>query len=89
MHEMSLLRDLLQEVERQFAAAREAGATDLVALKVRIGALAHISGDHFREHFEHATRDHVAKDTRLDIVELTDESDPEAQEIVLESIEVA
>lgn len=86
MHEMTLLRDLLRKIDE--VAARER-AERVVGVKVRIGALAHISGPHFREHFEHATRGHVAEGAELDVVESRDASDPMAQEIVLESIEVA
>ncbi len=85
MHEMTLLRDLLHKIE---AIAEREDAERVVGVKVRIGALAHISGEHFREHFEEATVGHVAEGARLDVVELHDETDPLAQEIVLESIEV-
>lgn len=85
MHEMTLLRDLLRKIER--IAAQEK-ASHVVGVKVRIGALAHISGEHFREHFEQATDGHVAEDAELEVVEMSDESDPLAQEIVLESIQV-
>ncbi|QDG49538.1 hydrogenase maturation nickel metallochaperone HypA [Persicimonas caeni] len=85
MHEMTLLRDLLRKIE--LIAAQEE-ASRVVGVKVRIGALAHISGEHFREHFEQATEGHVAEDAELEVVEMTDESDPLAQEIVLESIQV-
>ena len=57
-------------------------------MRVRLGALSHITADHFREHFEHAIRETVAKDAKLDVVENKDEKDPQAQEIILESIEV-
>ncbi|WP_222615359.1 hydrogenase/urease maturation nickel metallochaperone HypA [Persicimonas caeni] len=82
---MTLLRDLLRKIE--LIAAQEE-ASRVVGVKVRIGALAHISGEHFREHFEQATEGHVAEDAELEVVEMTDESDPLAQEIVLESIQV-
>jgi hydrogenase nickel incorporation protein HypA/HybF len=85
MHEMTLLRDLLRKIE--LIAAQEE-ASRVVGVKVRIGALAHISGEHFREHFEQATEGHVAEDAELEVVEMSDESDPLAQEIVLESIQV-
>lgn len=85
MHEMTLLRDLLHKIDE---IARREQASRVVGVKVRIGALAHISGEHFREHFEEATQGHVAQGARLDVVELSDESDPLAQEIVLESLEV-
>lgn len=86
MHEMSLLRDLLKKIDE---IARTEGAARVVGVKVWLGAFSHISADHFREHFEEATVGHVAEGARLEVTESDDESDPNAQEIVLESVEVA
>ena len=85
MHEFSLLADLLDKIHK---VAAEQNAMSVTAVKVRIGALAHISADHFREHFEHATRDTIIELARLDIAASTDEAAPDAQDIVLESVEV-
>jgi hydrogenase nickel incorporation protein HypA/HybF len=57
-------------------------------MKVRLGALAHISAQHFREHFVQAASGTVAEGARLDIEESSDQSDPRAQDILLETVEV-
>jgi hydrogenase nickel incorporation protein HypA/HybF len=85
MHELSLMADLMRKLT---AITREQGAKKLVRVTIKLGALAHISRDHFREHFVHAARGTPAEGARLDIVELTDETDLHAQGIVLESVVV-
>ena len=55
---------------------------------MKLGALAHISGKHFREHFEQATLGTLAEGARLDIDVSTDQSDPHAQDILLQSVDV-
>lgn len=85
MHEMSLLNDLLAKIER--LAEGNPGAR-VVGVTVRLGALAHISAAHFREHFERAGVGSVAQAARLDILQSDDESAADAQDIVLESIDL-
>ncbi|MEY3122296.1 MAG: hydrogenase maturation protease [Nitrosomonas sp.] len=88
MHEFSLMADLLRKIER---IAQEAGGQEkiaITAIRVKLGALSHISAAHFREHFEIAIKGTVAGGARLDVEELTDTSDPHAQEIILDSLEV-
>ena len=88
MHEFSLMADLLRKIER---IAQDAGGREkivLTAIHVKLGALSHISAEHFREHFETAIKGTVAEGARLDVEELTDPNDPNAQEIILDSIEV-
>ncbi len=82
MHEMSLMADLLRKVEAT------AQAQQVVSVTVKLGALSHISPEHFREHFAQATRGTIAEGARLEIEVLTDLSDPQAQQIVLDSVEV-
>ena len=86
MHEMGLLRDLLRKIDEISRA--EAGAK-VVHVNVWLGAFSHISADHFREHFEEMIPGHPAQDAVLEVVESDDESHPHAQEIVLESVELA
>lgn len=86
MHEHSLLKDLLKKID---TIAKENNSDKIVGVKVRLGALSHISDEHFREHFERAVKGTVAENAKLDVVTLTDISDPQAQEIILESVEVA
>jgi len=85
MHEHSLMKDLLNKIGQL---ARENNARKVTEVKVRLGALSHISADHFRDHFTESTRGTVAEQADLVIEQLTDESDPRAQDIVLDSIKI-
>ena len=60
----------------------------MVGVAVWIGALAHISASHFREHFEDGSRGSLAQGARLDIEVSDDPEHPQAQDILLRSIEV-
>ena len=86
MHEFSLLKDLLQKIE---SVAQENRSDQVVGVRVKLGALAHISPSHLREHFDHAVVGTVAEGARLDIEELQDERDPHAQKIILDTVEIA
>jgi len=85
MHEFSLINDLMRKIE---SITREHGGRKIVSIKVSLGALSHISPEHFREHFIQAAARTVAAGTRLDIEQRKDETDPHAQDILLESVEV-
>ena len=85
MHELSLIADLLQKVESIAAAEK---APKVLAVTVKLGALAHISPEHFRDHFARAARGTIAEDARLFVELSEDVQDPQAQEIVLESVTV-
>ncbi|MFV1980665.1 MAG: hydrogenase/urease maturation nickel metallochaperone HypA [Rhodothermia bacterium] len=86
MHEMSLLADLMKKV-KEIAAAND--ADEVVEVTVRLGAMAHISPDHLREHFVKAAVGTVAEGADLVVIESDDMADPNAQNIILDSIEVA
>ena len=86
MHEFSLLKDLLQKIE---SIAQENGSDQVISVRVKLGALAHISPSHLREHFDQAVVGTVAEGARLDIEVLQNEHDPHAQEIILDSVEIA
>lgn len=85
MHEFSLLADLLRKVE---AVRVQNGGGQVTRVRVWIGALAHISAGHFREHFEHAVASTPLQRAELEVEESRDESNPNAQQILLESVEV-
>ena len=86
MHEASLMKDLMGKIE---GVARQQKASRVLGISVRLGALSHMSADHFREHFEVASHGTVAEGARLNIEVLTDLNDPHAQEILLDSVEIA
>lgn len=85
MHEFSLINDLMRKVT---SIALEQRASKVVGLTVKLGALSHLSPEHFREHFVHVSRGTVAEGAQLKIEILTDMTDPQSQEIRLESIDV-
>ena len=85
MHEFSLINDLMKKIE---SIASDQGGGKIVGVKVKLGALSHISPEHFREHFDEAAVGTAAANAALDVEQLTDENDPQAQEIILESVEV-
>ena len=85
MHEFSLMADLLGKIEEL---ALEQRASRVVGVKVKLGALAHISSDHFRDHFVEGVRGTKAEGALLEIEVSDDIDDLNAQDILLESIEV-
>jgi hydrogenase nickel incorporation protein HypA/HybF len=85
MHEFSLIADLMRKIESIALAERVRKVTKV---KVTLGAWCHLSVAHLREHFAHAAHGTVAEGALLEIEELTEVTDPHAQAIVLESVEV-
>lgn len=85
MHEASLTASLLG---RAVAQARAAGAVRIVGLTVRLGALSHLSPEHFRDHFRDAARGTLAEGATLDTIVDTDIRADGAADIRLEAIEV-
>jgi hydrogenase nickel incorporation protein HypA/HybF len=85
MHEASLMNHLIQTIE---AIAQEQNATKVLAVKIRLGALSHLSVEHVSEHFAIATHQTLIEGARLDIETSDDIADPTAQDIFLESLEV-
>ena len=82
MHELSLMKSLMSKIQ---SIAAEQGARRVVRVRLKLGAMGHISPDHLRGHFVEAARGTSAEGAELDIQEL---HDPLAQEILLDSIEV-
>lgn len=85
MHEASLIRDLMGKVR---ALAEAEGANRVTTVRVWLGALSHMSADHFREHFAQASKGTIADGASLEIEESTGIDDPNAQELLLRSVEV-
>ena len=85
MHEMGLITDLIKKIE---TVAREQNAEHVLSASVWLGALSHISAEHFRGHFVEAAHGTVAEGARLDIEVSTDVNAAHAQDILLTQIEV-
>ena len=85
MHERVLMDDLMREIDERASAE---GATRVTRITVKLGALSHFTPGHFREHFEDASRGTLAEGAEIDAELLTDPTEPNAQGVVLESIDV-
>jgi len=85
MHERAVLQDL---VSRIAAIASAEGASRVTRVTLRLGALSHFTPEHFREHFEDATRGTVAEGAAVDASMDDVLTDAYARDVVLESIEL-
>ena len=85
MHEASLISGLMRRID---TIARADGARRVVGISVWIGALCHMSAEHFAEHFEHASNGTIAEGARLEVTISDDTHDTNAQDIVLRHVEV-
>jgi hydrogenase nickel incorporation protein HypA/HybF len=85
MHETALVRDIVHRIEEL---ARAAGARRVTGAKIWLGALSHLSAEHFREHFVIEARDTLAARALLEIAVSDDPRAPHAQQVRLESIDV-
>ena len=86
MHELSLLQDLFNKIQQ---IAKDAQSDQITKVHVQLGALAHISPEHFREHFEDMSQGTLAEHAELFITENDDIHAPTAQDITLISVDVA
>jgi hydrogenase nickel incorporation protein HypA/HybF len=85
MHEQAVMKDLMGHI-LDLAAAERASAVTRV--NVRLGALSHFTPEHFREHFEDASRGTTAEGATVDAVLSYDATEEEAAGVVLESVEL-
>jgi hydrogenase nickel incorporation protein HypA/HybF len=85
MHEHSLLNDLMRKIE---LVVQQQNADRATKVTIKLGAFSHISPGHFKEHFDQAKPGTVAETAELEVYASDDESDPNAQEMILESLEV-
>ncbi len=80
MHETAVVRDV---VRRMVVLARTTGARRVARAKIWLGALSHLSPEHFREHFALEARDTVAASAVLEIEASDDPNDLDAQHVRL------
>lgn len=86
MHEHSLMNNLMNKI---LSLATEEKASRVTKVSVKLGALSHMSPEHFKEHFDIAARGTIAENAALETEESMDTNDPNAQLILLKSIDVA
>lgn len=85
MHETGLVRDLVHRID---ARARAEGATRVSGATIWLGALSHLSAEHFREHFEIESRGTMAEGASLAIEVSDDLHHPYAQDLMLQSLDL-
>jgi hydrogenase nickel incorporation protein HypA/HybF len=85
MHETALVRDVVRRIEDL---ARVTGAGRVIGAKIWLGALSHLSAEHFSEHFEIAAQGSIAAGATLAIEVSNDPDDPHAQNVRLESVDL-
>ena len=68
-------------------AAREK-AQKVIKIRVWLGALSHMSKEHFQEHFAIASRGTIAEGAQIEAEESLDLHDPNAVSVVLKDIDV-
>ena len=85
MHETALVRDVVRRIEDL---ARSTGARRVTGARIWLGALNHLSADHFREHFAIAAEGSIASGATLAIEGSDDLNDPHAQHVRLVSVEL-
>jgi len=85
MHETPVIADLLGTVNRL---AAEHHARRVVRIGLVMGVLVPATPDHLREHFLLAAAGTLAEGAQLDIRVLPDPTDPQAQAIRLQSVEI-
>lgn len=85
MHEAHLMETLMRRIA-EIAEAEH--ARRVTGISVWLGALSHFSVEHFTEHFERASTGTITEGARLDVTVSDDTQDADAQEVMLESVEV-
>jgi hydrogenase nickel incorporation protein HypA/HybF len=85
MHEQALMRDLMAKI---VGVAEAEGATGVAKVSVRLGALSHFTPEHFREHYADSARGTIAEGASVEALFDDDTTAPEAQGVVLESVEL-
>ena len=85
MHEAGLLTNLMRQIADIAQAER---ARRVVGVSIWLGALSHVSTDHFVDHFACASEGTNAQGAQLNVTLSDDLEDANAREILLMSIEV-
>jgi hydrogenase nickel incorporation protein HypA/HybF len=79
------MNDVMRKIQD---VALESDVERVTRVRVRLGALSHFTPEHFREHFEDATRGTRAEGAEIEAESGTDPTASDAQGVVLESVEL-
>jgi hydrogenase nickel incorporation protein HypA/HybF len=85
MHEASLMLSLMHRIDD---IAKSEGGRRIVRVSIWLGALSHMSAEHFAEHFERAAAGTMAEGARLDVTVSDDPDHENAQDLMLKSVAV-
>jgi len=85
MHDRAMMADLMRRI---LQAADAEGARAVTGISVRLGALSHMTPDHFREHFDEVAAGTIAAGAAVTATVSPDIRDPHAEGVLLENVEV-
>ena len=85
MHETALVRDVVRRIEDL---AQATGARRITGAKIWLGALSHLSAEHFREHYALEAQGSIAAGAILTIEASSDLDHRHAQHVRLESVDL-
>lgn len=83
MHELSLMKDLIRKIE---SIASAQSARKVLSIRVKLGALCHISPPHFMEHFVESSIGTIAEGAKIEFEVMNDITHPQAQDVLLDSL---
>ncbi|MCP5468792.1 MAG: hydrogenase maturation nickel metallochaperone HypA [Deltaproteobacteria bacterium] len=85
MHEAHLMKDLINKI---ISISKENASCKVTKIKVKLGALSHMTPEHFKEHFDQVAVGTCAQDAVIEAQQAQDIHDANAQGILLESFEI-
>ncbi len=86
MHEEALLRDIVAKVDE---VARRGGGRPVTRIRLRVGALSHLTAAWLVERWPLAARGTLGEGAVVEVSSSSDPTDPQAQSVLVESIDVA
>lgn len=86
MHEHSLMKGLMVQIS---ALAEKEGARRIHSVNIWLGAMSHMSPEHFKEHFDEIAKGGIAEAAILNIETSDDIHNQNAQDVILQSVEIA
>jgi hydrogenase nickel incorporation protein HypA/HybF len=85
MHEHGVMKSLMRQIEETARAER---ARRVTGISVTLGALSHMTVQHFGEHFDQVAAGTIAEGAMLSVTAASDIRDPRAADVILTGIEV-
>jgi hydrogenase nickel incorporation protein HypA/HybF len=86
MHEEAMLRDVVRKAEE---VVRESGPGRVTRLRLWVGARSHLAGPELEARWAHAVSGTALSSARVEIEVSRDGTHPNAESIVLRSVDVA